>query len=329
MPKRIEAAIAETMVAQSEFETELLAYPNVVGVATGLKITKGQVTDQPALMILVTHKIPEDLVPANARIPARVKELHTDVLEVGILFAGGEPAEPGIQALATRRRPAIGGYSVGHINITAGTIATAVYDKQFFPGIPPRYYILSNNHVLANSNAGVAGDAILQPGPFDGGMDPADRIASLSRFVPIGFEPPIPRAQHNNLVDAAVAEAAFANIDRKVYWIGYVRGWRPRANVAVGTLVQKTGRTTHYTTGRITAINAVVDVNYGGGRVARFRDQIVLSNMSAPGDSGSLITTLDDVAIGLLFAGSNVATIANQIEHVQNLLGVLVAEQVL
>jgi hypothetical protein len=93
--------------------------------------------------------------------------------------------------------------------------------------------------------------------------------------------------------------------------------------------VQKTGRTTHYTVGRITAISATVDVGYGGGRVARFRDQIVTTNMSAGGDSGSLVTTQDNVAVGLLFAGSSIATIVNQIENVRSLLRVEVAEEIL
>ena len=51
--------------------------------------------------------------------------------------------------------------------------------------------------------------------------------------------------------------------------------------------------------------------------------------MSAGGDSGSLIMTFDNVAVGLLFAGSSVATIANQIEQVRALLRVEVAEQVM
>jgi hypothetical protein len=38
---------------------------------------------------------------------------------------------------------------------------------------------------------------------------------------------------------------------------------------------------------------------------------------------------LDNVAIGLLFAGSAVATIVNQIENVRSLLKVEVAEQIL
>ena len=99
--------------------------------------------------------------------------------------------------------------------------------------------------------------------------------------------------------------------------------------MTVGTVVQKTGRTTNYTTGRITAVNATIDVGFGGGRVARFKEQIVTTNISAGGDSGSLVTTPDDVAVGLLFAGSGVATILNQIENVRSLLRVEVAEQIL
>ena len=98
----------------------------------------------------------------------------------------------------------------------------------------------------------------------------------------------------------------------------------------VGTLVQKTGRTTNFTTGKIMAVNATVDVGgYTGGRVGRFIDQIILTNMSAPGDSGSLIVTQDgNVAVGLLFAGSALVTIANQIENVRTLLRVEVAEAI-
>jgi len=99
--------------------------------------------------------------------------------------------------------------------------------------------------------------------------------------------------------------------------------------VAVGTLVKKTGRTTNFTVGRITAINATVGVGYDAGRVARFVDQMITTNLSAGGDSGSLVTTLDNVAVGLLFAGSSVATIVNYFEHVRALLRVEVAEQVL
>jgi len=348
---------------------------NVVGVAAGVKWRGGEPTGEPAVLVLVSHKIGKEELPKEDLVPVKVGEVKTDVLEIGFPVAqqlrqapprpGHAPrprqfARPAVEgdgalmpmleeeeyvALAealmlTRRvRPAEGGYSVGHYQITAGTIATCVYD--ILPGgttgsppahgigIPPRCYILSNNHVLANTNAAQSGDPILQPGPYDGGTDPTDRIAALSRWVPLTLEPPTPRGLHRNVVDAAIAQGQFHDLDREVYWIGYARGWRRKANIGVGALVQKTGRTTNYTTGRITAINATVDVGYGGGRVARFFDQIITTNISAGGDSGSLVLTLDNVAVGLLFAGSSVATIVNQIENVRSLLRVEVAQQVL
>lgn len=309
---------------------------NVVGIATGVKWKNGEPTGEPALLVLVTHKLSKSELKRTDLVPAKLGTTQTDVLAVGYPMAGHgvtTALDATIQTLGKRARPARGGYSVGHKDITAGTIATCVYDIQpggsVSPpthgiGVPAKYYILSNNHVLANSNNSHLGDAILQPGPFDGGTNPADRIAILSRFVPIAFGP-----TSANRVDAAIAEGQFHDLDREIYWSGAARGWRPKSKVSVGTLVKKTGRTTNFTTGRITAINATVDVGYGGGKVARFVDQIVTTNISAGGDSGSLVTTLDNVAVGLLFAGSSVATIVNQIENVRALLRVEVAEQIL
>lgn len=175
--------------------------------------------------------------------------------------------------------------------------------------------------MLANSNAAAIGDPILQPGPFDGGVVPTDVIARLSRFVPIKFiQPgqPVPL----NFVDAAIAEGQFHDLDRRIFWVGELKG----TNVAptVGTLVQKTGRTTNWTTGRITNINATVDVNYGGGRVARFAQQLLTTDMSAGGDSGSLVADLSENAVGLLFAGSPVVTVINRISLVEASLGIRV-----
>lgn len=88
------------------------------------------------------------------------------------------------------------------------------------------------------------------------------------------------------------------------------------AEVNVGDRVQKTGRTTGYTTGEVTATDVVVNVDFGQGRVARFEDQILLTNMSKGGDSGSAVFNENGDLVGLLFAGSNTVTIANKIEHV-------------
>ena len=340
----VQTALKAADSATAEFFEEGKRRGNVVGVASGVKWKNGEPTGEPAVLVLVTHKVANEQLSSRDIVPSKLQNLQTDVLAVGDLTAGD--ASPtfnaGIQTLTKRVRPASGGYSVGHFQITAGTIGTCVYD--LLPGastdpvnpvhgvgIPSKYYILSNNHVLANVNAGPIGAPILQPGPFDGGVDPADRIATLSRFINVQLTPAVPLAQQNNLVDCAIAEAEFHDISRENYWNGYVRGWRRRAQVLqmVGQTVKKTGRTTNFTTGRITAVNATVDVNFGNGRVGRMKDQIVTTNMSAGGDSGSLVMTLDNVAIGLLFAGSATSMIANQIENVRSMLRVEVAEQIL
>jgi hypothetical protein len=181
--------------------------------------------------------------------------------------------------------------------------------------------------VLAASNAAPMGSAIVQPGVFDGGLDPQDRIATLSRFIPIQFAPTVPLNQHQNIVDCAIGACDFQDATREIYFNGPPRGWRRKANVAVGDLVRKTGRTTNTTFGRIVSVDATIDVGYGAAGTARFRDQIVTTNISAGGDSGSLVTTLDNVALGLLFAGSTQSTIVNHFENVRSLLRVEIAEQ--
>lgn len=265
------------------------------------------------------------------RIADRHAESRTEVPTSDV--AGLTEAEP--QLLSRRMRPCPSGFSIGNVGITAGTLGSVVYDFQ--PGattdppapglgMPSRYYVLSNNHVLAASNAAPIGSAIVQPGPFDGGVDPRDRIATLSRFIPIQFAPQVPLERHNNVVDAALGAAEFSDATREVYFNGAPRAWRRKANVAVGDKLRKTGRTTNVTFGRIISIDATVDVNYGPAGVARFRDQIITTAMSAGGDSGSLVTSYDNVAVGLLFAGSSVATIVNHIETVRSLLRVEIAE---
>ncbi|MDO8145304.1 MULTISPECIES: S1 family peptidase [Isoptericola] len=298
-------------------EDDLLATENVVGVGLGFKITGGTQTDKPSVMVLVEQKLPAEMLSGKG-VPKTVGGAPTDVLEVGPLVAGGdaEPAmEAGVQKLAKRVRPVRPGYSIGHLKVTAGTLGAGAYDlRNTVPGKPPRYYALSNNHVLANSNDARIGDPIIQPGAYDGGTYPADVVGRLARYVPIRFDGTV------NYVDAAIAEIPFDTIDRDIYWSGYPRSLVKAAEV--GMLVKKTGRTTHFTTGRVTALNATVNVNYGGGKVAKFGKQIVTSDMSAGGDSGSLVLDLDNNPVGLLFAGSSTATIINPIAYVQILLGV-------
>lgn len=322
----IERLIPDELVdianVQEAHAAELLDRPNVNAVAIGKKLVRGEETDETAVKVYVETKLDRALLSDDDLVPDQIDGMPLDVVEAGaIQVGGGQVIQVGPQALRRRVRPAFGGLSVAHFRVTAGTIATGAYDANAFPGIPPRYYILSNNHVLANSNAANIGDPVTQPGPVDGGTVPADVIGRLARFVNIRFHQGNDRPC--NFVDAAIAEVPFEDIDRSIYWIGHVRRL---GAAAVGMIVQKTGRTTNYTTGRVTDVNATVDVNYGSGRVARFCRQIITTNMSAGGDSGSLVLDLDENAVGLLFAGSAQIMIANPIALVLASLGIRITE---
>ncbi|MFJ4712509.1 hypothetical protein [Streptomyces sp. NPDC088785] len=360
--------------AQSDFLRREQPLANVVGYGHGVKWVDGRPTGEPAVLVFVTQKVSESMLPERDVIPRQMDDgTPTDIVAVGQISAqrrqsrsgGGSRQQEGYgpegssgqqfggtsqpmleelggpgtfepQVLVRRMRPCPAGFSVGNVAITAGTLGSVVYD--FLPGAtvdppgaglgtPSKFYVLSNNHVLADSNRAQLGSVILQPGTFDGGTSPADRIATLSRFITIQFAPTTPIDQHNNVVDAALGEVQFQDATREQYFSGAPRAWRRKANVAVGDTLKKTGRTTNISFGRIIAVDATIDVNYGTAGTARFKDQILTTNMSAGGDSGSLVTSLDNVAVGLLFAGSSQVTVANHIENVRALLRVELAEQ--
>lgn len=115
---------------------------------------------------------------------------------------------------------------------------------------------------------------------------------------------------------------------------GYAKSDRlkgPERRVQLGMVVQKSGRTTGHTMGTVDLLNVAITVGYGASRTARFVNQFRVFNpqspFSAPGDSGSLVTTApDNEAVGLLFAGSMVEgrtyTFCNDIRTVMKLLAI-------
>ncbi|WP_419584218.1 hypothetical protein [Thiolapillus sp.] len=260
--------------------------------------------------------------------PSEIDGVPTDVIQTGVIRAFQEPTG--------RFRPAPGGVSVGHKDITAGTLGCWVKrDGQWM--------ILSNNHVLANVNEASIGDAILQPGTHDGGVNPDDQIATLEDFVPIelGGLPSdcniagglvsllnaiakaldsntriqAVRAQaEGNTVDAAIARPLKEeDVKAEILHIGAITGV---AAAELGMALKKSGRTTGYTEGTVQQVDVTVNVNYGAGRTVMFTDQIVASPMGKPGDSGSAILDDQNRLVGLLFAGSDDSTIFNKIYNV-------------
>ncbi len=319
----------------------ILAKPNVVGIGLGYKVRGKHKTDELSVVALVRQKIPKAGLAPEALVPPQLDQVPTDVIEVGELRA--------LQARTDPWRPAPGGVSLGHYLVTAGTFGCVVHDQA-----TGNRLILSNNHVLANSNDAETGDPIVQPGTVDGGRVETDTIAQLERFCPIEFSTAPPTcslatgvanaanwlarlvgSKHRlrveqsdptatNLVDAAVARPLNdGDILDEILEIGVIEGTKP---AALGMAVRKSGRTTELTTGTITVLNATVSVGYGVGRVAQFEDQIITSNMSQGGDSGSLLVAGDSLhAVGLLFAGSDQVTIHSPIEVVLECLDVTIA----
>ncbi|MDZ4768621.1 MAG: hypothetical protein SGJ24_05795 [Chloroflexota bacterium] len=377
--------------AQAAHEESLLAKRNVVGVAVGYKNAQDEANGEVAIVVLVEQKLPIAALTVDDLVPRQIEGVRTDVIEIGYLRANQVPL-----TARDRHRPTIpAGVSIGHYKVTAGTLGAIVKDRA-----SGQRLILSNNHVLANSNDAMPTDPILQPGPMDGGKQPGDTVAILERFIALKYigdtvtpnpiQPPKPepvpspnpqpgggnvlvaivvglvnlilrllgskqqvasiatpaaafsassaaapampivpimpeaQAAPENRVDGAVARpinaAAFSDAIQN---IGAITGTK---GVTLGMRVRKYGRTTDYTEGKVTLINATVNVGYStaaGQKSARFVGQVITEPMSKGGDSGSLIVDAEGQnAVGLLFAGSDLATIFTPIDVVLDALNV-------
>jgi hypothetical protein len=321
---------------KQQYVNTLFAKKNVVAVGVGYKETGGVVTDEPCVVVSVEKKMPLAQLAEADIVPRVVDDVKTDVLETGLIMAWQDPTQ--------KWRPALGGVSIGHINVTAGTLGCLVLKGG-------ELFILSNNHVLADSNLGNKGDAIIQPGKHDGGTL-ADQIATLEEFVSIDFgtsPPTCPTAKTveqllnaiakgmgsghrvvsyqesggENRVDVALARPLSPDlVERHILNIGVPKGSR---EATLGTNIKKSGRTTGFTTGSIIQIDATVQVSYGSAGVATFTDQFVAGPMSAGGDSGSAVLDEEDYVVGLLFAGSENTTIFTPIQFVLDALGITIA----
>jgi hypothetical protein len=311
----------------------LLSRPNVVACGIGYKVTADGPTDEVAVVVSVARKLPLAQLAEPEILPKLIDGVKTDVIETGVFRA--------LQGQRDRWRPTIPpGVSLGHVNVTAGTFGCLVRRGN-------ELFILSNNHVLANVNQGKPGDPILQPGRYDGGT-PQDRVATLADYVPLDFGGDAAtcnlagavektlnalasatgsshrimayqQTASSNRIDAALARPDDpASVTPDILSIGRPLGVR---QAGLGMQVKKSGRTTGYTEGRIVQIDVTSQVGYGPGQ-ATFHSQFMASGMSAPGDSGSAVLDMENYVVGLLFAGSDAATLINPIQAVLQVLNV-------
>ena len=189
----------------------------------------------------------------------------------------------------SRADPLRGGVSVSTDFSGSGTLGGIVRDRA-----TGREMLLSNWHVLVVYWGARPGQRIRQPGRDDGGTY-ADVIATLDRD-----------AMSADL-DAAVAvlndRRDFINQQLSV---GSVRGV---GRARLGMEVEKSGRSSRWTSGRVTGIGGVARLRYS--RIKRVIRNVVTidqlgGEVSTGGDSGSWwLDSTTNEAVGLHFAGSN------------------------
>ncbi|WP_446741867.1 hypothetical protein [Silvibacterium acidisoli] len=220
-----------------------------------------------------------------------------------------------------------------------GTLGALVEDSA------KNQYVLSNNHVLAESDQAKVGDAIDSPGLIDNGCMPASRAGSTVRPVAT-LKYFLPLADESTNVDAALAAVAQGAVDPSgpILQMGSsvrdslasgppVAGNGEALNAAnLGELeVAKSGRTTGLTCSTVDAVDLSVRIEYYKDcaetqpyTAKTFTGQIGIAgdSFSDSGDSGALIVDATNAQpVGLFFAGGtdgsgNGMSVANPIGDV-------------
>ena len=114
----------EARAAKAANEAAIFARANVVGVGIGNKMIRGRETGEPCIVVFVEAKRPEAQLRHRDVVPKAFGAIRTDVVETGRFHA--RRSEQAMDLERTKRiRPAPGGVSIGHVQITAGTLGLA------------------------------------------------------------------------------------------------------------------------------------------------------------------------------------------------------------
>jgi endonuclease G len=229
---------------------ELLRDPNVSSVGIGYKIKDGTREKKLALQFTVDSKVEPEALGAlgTALLPESVTvdgiEVPTDVIERSYKADFRVVTEANSPQRKTRLDPVLPGVSVGHVEVSAGTVGCIVFDRA--DGTP---YALSNWHVL-HGPAGELGEDVVQPGPHDDNRIARNRIGVLKR-------------SHLGVAgDCAVTTIVDRGFTQEICELGVAP--EELGEPELGDKVIKSGRTTGVTHGLVRRIDTIAKINYGG-----------------------------------------------------------------
>ena len=288
---------------KDEHLLRLMALPNVNGVGIGKRRIGGVETDEFVVGVTVTTKVSTEQLRPDERIPESLISVHggteitvpTDVLEVGELRPGpGEHKAKGGE-FQVRVRPVHPGYSIAGANNSAGTLGCFLVKDG-------SGYSLSNLHVMQAQPTNPVRQAVLQPGPLDGGVA-ADRVGDTAYYVPFKLGP-----NTENYMDTSTSTIdSYAMVDPAIPTIGNLKGFYQQ--LVVGWHFRKIGRTSGLTEGHLLYWDYGCDLDYQGAAKVHFAHQVLIQNLTfgtaiSGGDSGALWVTDDNCAAALNFAGN-------------------------
>jgi hypothetical protein len=206
-----------------------------------------------------------------------------------------------------RVRPPLCGVSIGPLgDSTAGTLGCFVTQGK-------DTHILTARHVLGRKVDSVT---VLQPGGLDGGVA-LDAIATATI------------AAMSPDFDAALAKLTDGcTVDPRLGFRQNPKSLRaPVAGPVQEMRVEKIGRSTHHTQGKVSVIGTSVVVEYDGGDKAQLFNQFLVDGagqiFSSDGDSGALVfSSPERQPIGLVVAGAGSRTVCSRLDIIVGHLGV-------
>jgi len=75
---------------RARHEVELMRYPNVVGVADGVRMRAGKPTGEPAIVVYVERKISRQDLAESDLLPTEIEGVPVDVVETGRITPMGK-----------------------------------------------------------------------------------------------------------------------------------------------------------------------------------------------------------------------------------------------